>query len=80
MGDVRPAVTVRLSLSPNILSVDSYVATRQALRVVRDDALKTAAAAEQALRALNQAAASKGIRARGPRPHERLAEPPDDAV
>ncbi len=75
MGDVRPAVTVRLSLSPNILSVDSYVATRQALRVVRDDALKTAAAAEKALKELNAAAESKGIRARGPRPLEGLSAP-----
>ncbi len=70
MDDLMPSIEVRLSLSPRVLTVDSYVATRQALRVVREDALKTAAAAEKALKELNQAAESRGIKARGRRPLE----------
>ncbi len=73
MGDVMPDVTVRLSLSPNILSVDSYVAARHALRTIREDAARTVAAAEKALKELNAAAESRGIKARGPRPLEGLS-------
>jgi hypothetical protein len=71
-----PTVNMHFTLSPEILSADSYVACRSALRIVREDALKTAAAADRALRELNQAAEVRGIRPRGRRPLEGLSTPP----
>lgn len=70
-------VEVRLRL-PALLTTESFIDQRLALRTLRDDAIRTARACDRALRELVAAAEERGLKVRG-RPLEGLTSR-DDAM